>query len=67
MDSVVNVLVHAIDLQVLEKVPHAKVENLRYFGQILMIQPSFNSSGVALQFEHGTCFFSSFRVTHSES
>ena len=41
----------------LEKVPRAKVGILGSLGRIPMIQPPFNSSSVALQYEPGTKLF----------
>ena len=56
MSSAVNVFVHAIRKRS-KKCLAQKVDNLGSLGPIPMIQPPFNSSCVALQYEPGTKFF----------
>ena len=56
MSSAVNVFVHAIRKRS-KKCLAQKVDNLGSLGPIPMIQPPFNSSCIALQYESGTKFF----------
>ena len=56
MSSAVNVFVHAIRKRS-KKCLAQKVGNLGSLGPIPMIQPPFNSTCVALQYEPGTKFF----------
>ena len=56
MSSVVNVFVHAICKRS-KKCLVQKVARFGSLGPIPMIQPPFNSSCVALQYEPGTKFF----------
>ena len=56
MSSAVNVFVRAIRKRS-KKCLAQKVDNLGSLGPIPMIQPPFNSSCVALQYEPGTKFF----------
>jgi hypothetical protein len=56
MSSAASVFVHATRKRS-QKVPRAKVVRFGSPGWIPMIQPSFNSSCAALQYEIGTKFF----------
>ena len=56
MSSAVTVFVHAIRKHS-KKCLAQKMGNLGSLGPIPMIQPPFNSTSVALQYEPGTKFF----------
>ena len=57
MSSAVNIFVHAVSKR--SKSASHKVSNLGSLGLIPMIQPPFNSTCVAWQYEPGTKFFHS--------
>ena len=61
MSSAVNVFVHAIHKRS-QKCLTQKVARFGLLGPIPMIQPPFNSSFVALQYEPGAKFFHSYRM-----